>query len=128
MAKGQVHWNELNTHEPAKAAAFFAETLGWTIETVERGPLPPYRVAKVGDAMVAGVFDLAELYPESPDIPAQWITYFEVEDADAQVETVREAGGKIIREPFDVPYVGRFVILHDSVGAVCGFIQPDPSE
>ncbi|MEM6665977.1 MAG: VOC family protein [Pseudomonadota bacterium] len=124
MPQGTIHWTELNTHKPAEAAAFFKQTLGWEIDKMERGDLPPYRVGKVGDQMVAGIFDLSELYPESPDIPAHWITYFAVDDADAKADEIVANGGKIIRPPFDVPYVGRFIILHDNVGAVCGFIQP----
>lgn len=124
MAHGKIMWTELNTHKPADAAAFYERTLGWRIETIERGPLPPYRVGWVGEEMAAGIFDLSELGPV--EVPAHWMTYFEVADCDAMVADVKAAGGAVIREPFDVPQVGRFAILHDAVGAVYGVLQPEP--
>ena len=36
-AHGTFHWNELMTHDVAKAKTFYAQTLGWTFEDV---PMP----------------------------------------------------------------------------------------
>jgi predicted enzyme related to lactoylglutathione lyase len=50
--------------------------------------------------------------------PASWNTYVLVESADATAAAVREAGGQVLAEPFDVFDSGRMATFADPEGAV----------
>jgi uncharacterized protein len=47
-----------------------------------------------------------------------------VDDVDARLRRAVAAGATALREPFDIPGVGRIAILRDAAGAVIGFITP----
>jgi hypothetical protein len=54
---------------------------------------------------------------------AMWNTYFWVESADESAGKVRDAGGKILMEPFDVMDAGRMAFVTDPEGAPFGLWQ-----
>jgi predicted enzyme related to lactoylglutathione lyase len=85
-----------------------------------------YLVAKRGDAMVAGIFDMA-LGGLPATMPSHWLTYFAVDDVDASARQVAASGGAVLRAPWDVPGVGRFAIIRDAAGAGLGLITPTPT-
>lgn len=119
---GTFHWNELNSRNVDKAKAFYEKTLGWTFEgmPMETGT---YWLAKAGDTMAGGIFDTTVLGME---IPEYWLSYLAVDDVDKRVGLAKKAGATILREPFDVPGVGRIAILKDSGGAMIGLMTPTP--
>ncbi len=119
---GYVHWNELLTRDAAGAAEFYAKVLGWEIMEVDMGGPHPYRVAKVGEDMVAGIMQMHG--PEFEGMPERWVPYMAVDDADKAAADARAAGAKVVNEPFDVPGVGRIVMIHDNVDAVLGLMKP----
>ena len=55
-----------------------------------------------------------------------WIPYLAVDDIDARANKAIAAGASFIREPFDVPGVGRIPILREPGGAVVGWMTPSP--
>jgi len=55
--------------------------------------------------------------------PPAWMTYVQVEDADATAVTVTDAGGTLVHEPFDSLEGGRIVIAADPAGAMLGLWQ-----
>jgi uncharacterized protein len=101
--------NELRTTDVAGAQAFYGELLGWTFED-----LGPYTSIRNGDTLNGGIL---ELQPEWGPIPPHWVPYFVVEDVDAAVRAVGEAGGSTIVEPNEVP-AGRFATVADPTGAI----------
>ena len=120
---GAMTWNELNTKQPDKAASFYEDVLGVDIEKTD-GP-PPYTVLKVGDRPVAGIL---ETTPETGDFPPSWDVYFASDDVDATVEAAIAAGGKALREPFDIPGMPvRMAVLQDPAGAVFEVIKMEPA-
>jgi predicted enzyme related to lactoylglutathione lyase len=52
---GHFYWNELLTRDPDKAKAFYGGVIGWTFEPMAM-PEGTYWVAKMGDAIVGGLF------------------------------------------------------------------------
>ena len=60
------------------------------------------------------------------EIPEHWLSYISVDDVDKRVTKAKQAGATMIREPFDVPQVGRIAILKEPGGAVVGWITPAP--
>ena len=49
---------------------------------------------------------------------AMWNTYIWVESADETASKVRDAGGSVVMEPFDVMDAGRMAVFTDPEGAV----------
>ena len=118
---GNFYWNELNTHNADAARKFYGATLGWTFDAM---PMPngSYWVAKMGGTPVGGVFPLSG--PEFKDVPEHWFAYVAVDNVDTRVKKLKSEGGTVIREPFDVPDVGRIAIVKDNNGAVLGLMTP----
>lgn len=112
---GSFIWNELNTHDPEKAKAFYAATLGWSFETMPMEEGFDYTLIKLGERQIGGIFRLDG--PEFAGVPDHWMTYVAVDDVDARLARVEAAGGSVIRPPFDVAGVGRIGIVRDSGGA-----------
>jgi predicted enzyme related to lactoylglutathione lyase len=115
---GAMIWNELNTKEPEKAAEFYAKVLGVEIETLN-GPTS-YTILKVDGRPVAGILRTT---PEMGECPPSWDVYFASSDVDDTARRVVTAGGKALREPFDIPGVGRMAVLQDPQGAVFEVIK-----
>jgi predicted enzyme related to lactoylglutathione lyase len=123
---GAVHWNELNTRNVSKAKEFYKKTLGWNYDDMPMGGGMPgtYTIIKSGDKMVGGMFEMNG--PMFEGIPENWFTYFAVDDIDKMLKKVKDAGGMVIRDPFDVANVGRIAIIRDSNGAAQGWMTPAP--
>ena len=118
---GMFSWNELMTTDLASAKEFYNEVFGWTFEespSAQEGE--PYVVAKVGDAMVCGMFNKPAALPA--EIPPHWNGYVTVEDIDATVAKVKELGGNILLEAMEIPGVGRMAVISDKQGAVINII------
>jgi predicted enzyme related to lactoylglutathione lyase len=119
---GSFHWNELMTHDVARAKAFYAGTIGWTFEPM---PMPgggTYWIAKAGDKPAGGLFVMD--CPDLKDVPEQWLPYLAADDVDARLAKATAAGASAMREPFDVQDVGRIAILREPGGAMVGWMTP----
>lgn len=57
--------------------------------------------------------------------PPAWNTYVTVDDVEATAEAVKEAGGKVMSEPFDVFDAGRMAVFADPAGAVFMVWKPN---
>ena len=62
------------------------------------------------------------------EVPAHWLVYFTVDDADATADKAKELGGTVAFGPEDIPDVGRFAVLHDPAGAIFSILKPNPRE
>jgi predicted enzyme related to lactoylglutathione lyase len=56
-------------------------------------------------------------------MPSFWSTYLASDDVDATAAAIREAGGTLLMEPFDVFDAGRMVVAQDPTGAAFGAWQ-----
>ncbi|TCD13436.1 VOC family protein [Oricola cellulosilytica] len=119
---GMVHWTELQTHDAGKAKSFYGHTLGWTFDAMPMPDGTQYHLCMSGDEMAGGMFTMTD--PQFKDVPEHWMTYFSVDDVDARLITAKEAGATVLREPFDVPGVGRIAILQAPGGAAMGWMTP----
>jgi predicted enzyme related to lactoylglutathione lyase len=118
---GTFYWNELMTRDVEQAKRFYADTLGWTFESMAM-PDGTYWVIKSGEATVGGLFQLSE--PAFEGVAETWMGYIAVDDVDARVAKATEAGATLMRPPFDVPGVGRIAMLTEPGGAAIGWITP----
>ncbi len=56
-----------------------------------------------------------------------WIGYIAVDDVDAHIEKIIEAGGKLWKPATDVPGMLRFVVMSDPQGAAIVVFTPHPA-
>jgi uncharacterized protein len=119
---GKFYWNELMARDVAKAKKFYADTLGWSFEAMPMPEGGTYWVAKVGDEPVGGIFDSSG--PVYVGVPEGWMPYIAVDDVDARAKKAVAAGAKIMKPAFDVPNVGRIIILQEPGGAGVGWMTP----
>ena len=108
-------WIDTTQPDPDAAARFYEGLFGWELEDV----MPPgserrYLIARIRGGDVAAVSSR----PEGAPPMATWNTYIWVDSADETAEKVREAGGSVLSEPFDVMDSGRMAVFTDPGGAV----------
>lgn len=116
---GTLCWNELATRSTDDAKKFYGEVFGWTSND---GAMEKfiYTEWQLGGSPVGGMMPMGDMYP--PEVPAHWMVYFAVEDADATASQVESLGGSIRVPPTDIP-PGRFSVLSDPQGAMFSVLQ-----
>lgn len=116
-APGTPSWIDLGTTDLPAAKAFYSALFGW--EIVDMGPdAGGYCMAEIGGLPVAGLG-----VAQNPG-PPYWTTYISVADADAALTKIKDAGGQVLVEPFDVFDSGRMAVFMDPAGAVFSIWQP----
>ncbi len=108
-------WVDTSQPDPQAAVAFYGGLFGWDFEDV----MPPgapgrYFIARLRGGDVAAVGS----QPEGGPPRASWNTYIWVESADQTASKVRDAGGRVITDPFEVMDAGRMAVCVDPAGAV----------
>lgn len=118
---GTVHWSELMTGDVAAARAYYSAVCGWTFSDM---PMPGgvYHIGMAGETPAGGLMPMDPSYINDPT--PRWITYFAVDDVDKAAGQTRASGGTILRDCFDIPQVGRILMVRDPGGAVLGLITP----
>jgi predicted enzyme related to lactoylglutathione lyase len=114
-------WVDTNQPDPDAAVAFYSGVFGWEFEDV----MPPgapvkFFIARLRGRDVAGVGSV----PEGMPAVAKWNTYIWVESADETAAKVKEAGGRVLGEPFDVMDSGRMAAFADPESATFAVWQP----
>jgi predicted enzyme related to lactoylglutathione lyase len=108
-------WIDTAQPDPAAAADFYGALFGWELEDVMPPDAPgQYFMARIRGKDVAGVGSIPEGAPQM----AIWNTYVWVDSADETASKVRDAGGSVMMEPFDVMDAGRMAVFTDPEGAV----------
>ena len=107
-------WVDTSQPDPEAAVDFYRGLFGWEFEDV----MPPgsegeYFIARLRGGDVAAVGSI----PEAAPPVATWNTYVWVESADDAASKVRDAGGGVLMEPFDVMDAGRMAVFTDPEGA-----------
>lgn len=126
---GKFVWYELMTTDTAAAERFYREVVGWSAKDAGV-PGMPYTLVSAGDTRVAGLMTMPKELSDAGARPC-WLTYIGVDDVDAWVDKVKQAGGSLHRPPQDIPGVGRFAVVADPDGAVFQMMShmpdgPDP--
>jgi predicted enzyme related to lactoylglutathione lyase len=116
---GYVAWHQVNTRDPEEAEEFYKAVFGWESDKIDTGGADYWEWQQDGKS-VGGMFRMGDDFPE--DVPAHWIVYFAVEDADAATEKAKEGGAEVRAEPFDNE-AGRFSVLTDPHGAAFALIN-----
>jgi predicted enzyme related to lactoylglutathione lyase len=113
---GSFCWIELHTTDQPAAKNFYQSLFGWSADDMPMGPNDFYTIFRLqGRDTAAG----CTLRPEerSQGVPAHWLIYIAVDNADAAAAKAQQLGGKILAPAFDVMDAGRMAIIQDPTGA-----------
>jgi uncharacterized protein len=84
---------------------------------MEIGAGATYTIIRNADQDAGGMVALADIgMPKS--VPPHWMSYIAVDDVDTRTAKVAGLGGKVLKEPFEIPNVGRMSVVADPTGAV----------
>ena len=123
-----VHF-EMPYQNRDRAASFYEKAFGWKMQKL--GPeMGNYVTAQTGETgedgfpakpgmINGGLFPKDESLPQP--VPNVVIA---VEDIDAHVQIIADAGGKVLGEPVDIPGIGRYVSFLDTEGNRVCVLQP----
>jgi uncharacterized protein len=116
--KGKFGWYELMTGDTEAAGKFYSDVVGWTTQEMP-GPDSTYTIFALGGVGMAGMLKL--------EGHSGWIGYISVDDVDAHVEKIVEAGGKLLKPAADVPGMLRFAVMADPQGAAIVVFTSNPA-
>ena len=107
-------WVDTSQPDPEAAVDFYRGLFGWEFEDV----MPPdsdgrYFIGRLRGGDVAAVGSI----PDGAPALALWNTYVAVDNANDAASKVRDAGGAVMMEPFDVMDAGRMAVFADPAGA-----------
>lgn len=113
---GTPIWYELGAVDPDAAKRFYEAVAAWTIEARPAGEMDYRMITVTGADNVGGLarFDPAQA-PTAAMKPG-WRVYLGVDDVDATVASITEAGGAVHLGPFDLDGVGRMAFVADPQG------------
>jgi uncharacterized protein len=117
-ALGRFVWHDHISGDPAGASSFYADLLGWEIETWKPGEIDYPMIKANGDTH--GGFG-----PAQGDAPSHWLGHVVVDDVDAAAGRAEAGGGAILAPAMEVPEVGRMVAVSDPQGAVLSLFAPE---
>ncbi|MBZ9654998.1 VOC family protein [Phyllobacterium lublinensis] len=114
-------WYELLTSDAQAAEQFYRGVVRWDAQDAGN-PDMQYTLLTVNQAPVAGLMAI----PEScgADMKPAWSGIIWTDDIDAKTAQLKELGGKVLREPDDIPNIGRFAAVADPQGAPFQLFQP----
>ena len=126
--KNPVTHFEMPYKDSGRVSKFYSSAFGWEMNNLG---------AEMGDYVMAATTEIDDqnmvltpghinggFYAEK-DAPGSGTTVvIEVSDLDEAIRDVKEAGGEILNEPFDIPGIGRYVAIKDTEGNRVGVLQP----
>jgi predicted enzyme related to lactoylglutathione lyase len=118
---GRFVWYEDLAQDPKAAVDFYSDVVGWKTEPFEGNH--DYTMWVSSQGPLGGVMKLP---PEAAKMqaPPHWMAHVQVENVDATAQLAKKLGGKIHKEPEDIPTVGRFAVIGDPQGAFISIFNP----
>jgi predicted enzyme related to lactoylglutathione lyase len=120
--KGLFVWYEHLTKDVQGAIAFYSDVVGWKTQPFPEGGEYIMWVGSQGP--LGGVMKLPEEAAKMK-MPPHWMAHVQVDDVDATAALAKKLGGKVYKEPTDIPTVGRFAVLGDPQGAALSVFRPN---
>jgi hypothetical protein len=115
--QGVPNWIDVSTPDVDASVAFYEGLFGWT--GVDQGAdAGRYHLFELGGHNVAGLGPV-----QDPSQPAAWTTYLAVDDIDAAVGRVTDAGGTVLFPRMDIFTSGAMAMALDPSGAAVAFWQ-----
>ena len=120
--RGRFLWYDLMTTDTEAAQKFYPKVTAWGIE-IWSGAGSPYPMWKAGETPIGGAGVLPE-EARSKGMPPYWLAHVGTSNVDAACRQVEELQGRVLKQPEDIPTVGRFAVIADPHGAVLSLFQP----
>jgi predicted enzyme related to lactoylglutathione lyase len=122
---GSFVWCELMTTDTKAAESFYRKVVGWT--SVPFAPDGSYTVFNnAADAGVAGLMLLPDAAKQM-GVPPNWMMYVGTPNVDQTAMRIAQLGGRVLKQPDDIPNTGRFAVVQDPFGAAFAIFQPAPN-
>ncbi len=127
-----VHF-EMPAEDTKRMADFYTMVFGWKTQMLGR-EMGDYVLARTtesddetGRPKNPGAIN-GGFFPKSNDKPRQYPSVvIAVEDIKEHMKKVKDAGGKVLGEPWDIPGVGLYVAFIDTEGNRVSMLQPSRS-
>lgn len=108
---GNWLWNELWTHDRAKAQSFYTAVFGYAYESPPDSGQRPYSIMTQDGRPQAGMLEL-----QSPEIRPHWVPFIRVLDVEATVALAKAMQANVILEPDPEIRNGTVALLQGPTG------------
>jgi predicted enzyme related to lactoylglutathione lyase len=100
---GRFVWYEHLTNDPKAAINFYTDVIGWKTQPFTEGGDYVMWIGSQGP--LGGVMKLPDEAAKMGARP-NWMAHVQVEHVDATASLAKKLGGKVYKEPDDIPTVG----------------------
>jgi len=124
-----VHF-EMPAQDRKRMAGFYKDAFGWQTQLL--GPdMGDYVVVTTTESDDAGPKQRGAInggfFPKKEDWPAQYPSVvIAVDDIQASIKKVSDAGGKVLGDPMEIPGIGEYVSFFDTEGNRVSMLKPLP--
>jgi uncharacterized protein len=112
---GDWVWYELMTPDADGAQAFYSTVLDWKIANPANDGFDYREIQAADDGYVGGILQIT---PEMEGAQPGWVGYIAVDNVDASVASIENAGGRLCMPARNMEGVGRFAMMFDPQGAL----------
>ena len=117
-AHGTPCWVDVTSPELDRSVDFYTGLFGWEAQLAPEPEAGGYTMFTLRGKYVA-----AASPPQQEGMPSYWTTYLASDDVDDSAAKIRDAGGTVFMDPFDVFDSGRMTVAQDPTGAAFGVWQ-----
>jgi predicted enzyme related to lactoylglutathione lyase len=109
-----VTWFEISTSDPKAARAFYAKLFGWNLQVLQEAN---YALVDTDiEGAIGGGIGQAQG-------PSQVVFYIQVDDPQAYLDRIQQAGGKTVVPVTEIPGMVTFAQFADPQGNVVGLLK-----
>jgi predicted enzyme related to lactoylglutathione lyase len=108
------------TTDMAAAGPFYSKVVGW--KTAPFAPDGSYHTFNTKSGPVAGMMVLPD-DAKRMGAPPNWLMYVGTPNVDETAMRVAQLRGRVLKQPADIPGVGRYAVVQDPFGATFGLYQ-----
>lgn len=118
---GTLSWFELMTRDVTAAKRFYSQVFGWAFKESKDAAMPYSEITvKNSNETMGGMMAMPKELP--PEVPSNWVPYFNVADVEAMCTKAKQLGGKVLMGATPIPNVGTFAVLSDPQGGAFNVI------
>ncbi len=113
-AAGMFCWIQLATSDEDSAKKFYRGLFGWNFDDTEMGGRS-FTVLKKDDNAVGALYGI-QTEERQQGVAPNWMPFIAVDNADKTTAKIKQIGGKVVMEPFDIMQNGRMALFQDPTG------------
>jgi len=118
---GTIGWFDLTVDDADKVRDFYSKVVGWAPSPLSMGEYNDY-VMNLPNSET-GVAGICHKRGANSNFPQHWLLYINVENIDESIKTCLKLGGEIVVEVKTMAEYGKYCIIRDVAGAVCGLFE-----